>query len=98
MSHTVTEKDFTTRNDDLYYTGPLEEAKALIRKEFAVTEQSYWMDGEQRHTVMFGIVGEPVTWDTMNDYGNGGSSEEAWRFALGAEFGPLDDGFEPFDL
>jgi hypothetical protein len=95
----LTIKDLQDRPDgSLYYTGPLEDAKEFIRQEFAVTEQSYWVDGEIRHTVLFGLMGEPVSWDNCDDFGNGSTSEEAWRLALAAEFGPADDEFSEFPL
>lgn len=95
MSHTVTEADFIRREDsgDLYYTGPLEEAKAFIRREFAVSVSKQGAS----FVVLLGNE-EPVTWETCNDWGKGLTEEEAWRYALGAELGSESGVFEPFDL
>jgi hypothetical protein len=78
-----------------FYTGPLEPAKDhLARNDYAsaVSER----DGV--HTVLVGYTSDTVTWDNCAEFGNGQTPEEAWRFALGAAYGPVDSEFEPIDL
>lgn len=98
MAHMLTIKDLQTRPEGTYYTGPLGEAKDFIRTEYSVTESSYSVKGQTRYTVMFGLNGDQVTWSNCDDYGNGTTMEESWRFALGAAFGPADDEFSAFPL
>jgi hypothetical protein len=95
----LTIKDLETRPEGTFYTGPLDEAKDFIRSGYSVTEQSYVLEGESRFTVLFGFTEDgPVSFDNCNDYGNGSTAEEAWRYALGGEFGPADDEFSAFPL
>ncbi|QFG12145.1 Hypothetical Protein OBI_RACECAR_305 [Arthrobacter phage Racecar] len=98
MAHMLTIKDLEERLDGTYYTGPLEEAKAFIRKECFVTEATYVREGKDKVAVLLGLNGDFVTWDNCNDYGVGDTSEEAWRYALGGEFGPANDEFSAFPL
>jgi hypothetical protein len=75
---------------DAYYVGPLRQAQALARRERHVTvvppddKAPVWrvkfFDDESR-------IGEA-------EWGNGKTEAEAWRFALGALFGPLDSEFD----
>jgi hypothetical protein len=37
-------------------------------------------------------------WDNCDEFGNGSTEEDAWRWALGAAFGPADDEFSAFPL
>lgn len=101
MAHMLTIKDLETRPDGTYYTGPLEEAKAFIRDFIASTEARYSHNGEEKFTVMLSFsVGdnEIVTKDNCDGWGTGPTSEDAWRYALGGEFGPADDEFSAFPL
>lgn len=95
MGHMLTEDQFTEGFGDLYYTGPLEVAQEFMRKTAGVTVQR---SGEYVE-VLFGHDGqEAVTWENANEWGRAHTEEEAWRFALGAAFGPIDAEFEPFDI
>jgi hypothetical protein len=94
MAHMLTVKDLETRSHGTYYVGPLEEAKQFIRETENVSEISR-IGGQ--HTVMFSQDADP-TWGNCNDYGNGPTNEIAWRYALGAAFGPADDEFSAFPL
>lgn len=101
MVHMLTIKDLETRPEGTYYTGPLEEAKAFIRDWVASTEACYSKDGVVRYSVYLSMDtgnGEEASFNNCNDFGNGATSEEAWRYALGAEFGPADDEFSAFPL
>ena len=95
--HTVTIEDLSEGNGDTYYTGPLEPAKAFIRQDAEITETVE--DGT--HVVLIGTThapGETVTWENADDWGKGPDNETAWRYALGAAFGPADDEFVPVEL
>jgi hypothetical protein len=99
MTYVVTIKDLEVRGDSTYYTGPLDEAKDFIRSLYSVTESSYTdKEGEKRFSVYLGLDGEEVGWKNCNDFGNGDTMDEAWRYALGAEFGPADGEFSAFPL
>jgi len=101
VAHMLTIKDLETRPEGTYYTGPLEEAKAFISDWIASTESHYSKDGKDWYSVYLSMDtgnGEPATKDNCNDFGHGETSEEAWRYALGAEFGPADDEFSAFPL
>jgi hypothetical protein len=102
MVHMLTIKDLETRSDGTYYTGPLEEAKAFIHDWIASTEARYSdKNGEDKYTVLLAYSapnGEMVETANYDEYGTGRTMEEAWRYALGAEFGPADDEFNAFPL
>jgi hypothetical protein len=99
MAHMVTIKDLQERPEGTYYTGPLEEAKDFVRQFCSVTEQSYTRDGKPHYTVLLCLTDDgAATWNNCNDFGNGATSDEAWRYALGGEFGPADDEFSAFPL
>lgn len=97
-AYTVTKTDLIDTELGCYYTGPLKLAKKMIRKQYAVTVSDFVNQNETRVHVMFAINGERATDSNCNDFGNGPTSEVAWRYALGAEFGPLDDEFAPFTI
>jgi hypothetical protein len=102
MVHMLTIKDLETRPDGTYYTGPLEEAKAFIADWINSTEARYRdRTGKLRYAVYLTLEvgdGKPASNDNCNDIGVGDTNEEAWRYALGAEFGPADDNFSAFPL
>jgi hypothetical protein len=100
MAHIVTIKDLEERDGGTYYTGPLEEAKEFMREIQGVTESSYRerINNQRFFLVCFTMDEEPATMENCNDYGRGRTSEEAWRYALGGEFGPADDEFSAFPL
>lgn len=101
MAHMLTIKDLETRPDGTYYTGPLEEAKAFVSDWLSSTEARFTKDGQYWYSVLLAYSnkdGEMVTLDNCDEYGNAPTLEEAWRYALGAEFGPADDEFSAFPL
>ena len=72
------------RNGDVYYTGPLDAGMRLaLRDRWArmVRKDGKWMvrlcDDEQ------GLL--------EAEWGNAENPDDAWRFALGAMFGPIDE-------
>ena len=72
-----------------YYTGPLEPAKRALLDEYGdnITvhyndENGVWQVAEHR--------GSPVGDFSPNQWGLGATEEEAWRYLIGADFGPLD--------
>lgn len=95
--YTVTAEDLPTRNGDTYYTGPLEPAKAFVYEYEQVSESVE----DATHVVLIGTThapGDTVTWETADDWGKGPDNETAWRYALGALFGPADSEFVPVEL
>jgi hypothetical protein len=97
----LTIKDLETRPEGTYYTGPLEEAKAFIADWTTVTEASYFKGGGHWYSVFLSTTGadsEIASIGNCDTYGNGPTMEEAWRYALGGEFGPADDEFSAFPL
>ena len=101
MVYMLTIKDLETRPEGTYYTGPLEEAKAFIADWISSTEARYSLNGEDKCTVMLAYSmedGKMVSLENYDEYGTGPTMEEAWRYALGAEFGPADDEFSAFPL
>jgi hypothetical protein len=94
----VTIKDLTTKNGDDYYTGPLEEAKAFLKSYSNTSEVSIGGRVEVYINQDGDSVDDIPSWNNCNEFGKGTSSEEAWRFALGAAFGPADDEFSAFPM
>lgn len=88
-AHRLTEKDFGTGiNGDLLYIGPLQPAIDFIKGPNR-TEVEITTDGKGRWSVKF---------DGGNVWGTADTQEMAWRYALAAELGPIDEGFVPFML
>lgn len=96
MAHMLTIKDLTDRDGDTYYTGPLEEAKEFIKSYSNVSECSF-VNSFKVYINQAGGDDIP-TFDNCDEFGVGKTMEEAWRFALGAAFGPADDEFSAFPL
>lgn len=95
--HTVTPADLVEdANGDCKYVGPLEPAQQFIREDCAVTV----LHEGQRVSVLVSTTDRPdtVTWETCDSWGTGPDEETAWRYVIGAEFGPADSEFEPFDI
>lgn len=88
-AHLLTATDFVEdANGSLLYIGPLDPAITFIKNNNEV-------DGPNRHI----LTGKwTVKLDGGNVWGTADTSEMAWRYAIGAEFGPLDEGFTPFRL
>jgi len=73
-----------TKNGDDYYTGPLPEAKVLLARDYdivVVIEAGYVS------VRFFNHDSDPGDFDV---WGNAPTEDEAWRYALGAEFGSPD--------
>jgi hypothetical protein len=94
MATTLTADQLEERPNGIFYTGLLEPAQAYLARDYAssVSEK----DGVT--TVLLGYTADPVTWENCAEFGKGPSPEEAWRYALGAAYGPADDEFQPIDL
>lgn len=98
MVHMLTIKDLEIRPQGTYYTGPLEEAKTFIRHYCNV---SVFFRPGKNVTVFIDQDGgddQVPDWGHCNEFGNGTTEEDAWRWALGAAFGPADDEFSAFPL
>lgn len=97
MAHMLTIKDLETRPEGAYYTGPLDEAKQFIRDYCNV---SVVTRPGQNTTVYIDQDGgdEVPSFNNCDEFGNGPTEEDAWRWALGAAFGPADDEFSAFPL
>lgn len=95
MTYMLTIKDLENRPEGAYYTGPLDVAKDFIRETYIVSVVSRVTS----YTVFISPTGTEIPdWDNVLDYGNGSTEEVAWRWALGAAFGPADDEFSAFPL
>lgn len=85
----LTDKDFAEDSSgDVIYIGPLQIAIDFIK-------------GPNKSTVEISRTakgGWRVELDEGNVFGQADTQELAWRYALGAEFGPLDENFVPFML
>jgi hypothetical protein len=85
----LTAADFGTGiNGDLLYIGPYNDAIDFIREhDNTVTVERKIETGKWRVELSDG-----------NSFGVADTCEMAWRYAIAAEFGPIDDGFVPFRL
>jgi hypothetical protein len=94
MPTMLTADQLEERPEGTFYTGPIEPAKTHLAHDYAsaVSEK----DGVT--TVLLGYTADTVTWENCSEFGKGQSPEEAWRYALGAAYGPVDDEFQPIDL
>lgn len=81
----LTETDHGT-----YYTGPLEPARRAMRDEYGDSltiehrEDGRWIVTEHRGSEH----------SNPNQWGAGATEEEAWRYLIGTDFGPLDGTYE----
>jgi|ERR671927_986986 hypothetical protein len=91
--HTVTESDFEERKGGLYYIGPLEPAIKFVQQDHGTLEES-----ENGRTYVNYDHTPPKGWDDCAEFGVGETPEEAWRYIMGAVFGPLDEEFHPIPL
>lgn len=78
-----------------YYTGPLAPAQAYLRDEYGddnirvtrnVRGTDVVMVGEYR-----GCGDDPNAWPNQWGQSATGDGDEAWRYLLGADFGPVDE-------
>lgn len=72
-----------------FYVGPLAEAKQLIATESGIVE---YLDSRGVYRVEFRTDLSDVGSD--NEFGAGPDQETAWRYALGAAFGPMDEFYD----
>lgn len=82
----------TETENGTYYTGPLGLAKQAMLDEYgdSITvsrddQTGAWLVTEHR-----GNDGP----DNPNQWGRGATEEEAWRYLIGSDFGPLDATYE----
>lgn len=71
-----------------YYTGPLEPAIKAMRDEYgdAITVSQNSVTG-----AWFAVEHRGSPDDSIyNQWGQGSTEEEAWRYLIGADFGPID--------
>jgi hypothetical protein len=87
--HYLTKADFLIAGDEtLLYVGPLEAAIDFIKgPNGSEVAEKVLPNGKYN-----------VQLDGGNVWGTGDTRELAWRYALAAEFGPIDDEFAPFVL
>lgn len=88
-AHMLTAADFVQVGDNLLYIGPFAEAVKFIRANCDVTKDAV-------RSIQTGLW--TVELDGGNVWGHGDTAEMAWRYAMGAEFGPIDAEFTPFRL
>lgn len=79
-------------NGDWFYTGDLTPAKRLVKHE---REPVVKVHTDNRWTV---DLIEKGSVDDVAEYGRGRTKNEAWRYALGAYFGPADDEYDEHRL
>lgn len=95
MTYFLTEKDLIIEGDNTVYVGDLGFAKKFIREYASIRVDSQ----PGQYTVLICQDGAEPDWENCNEWGKSTESEdEAWRYALGAAFGPLDGEFQPFPL
>lgn len=73
-----------------FYTGPLGPAKRALLDSYndgitVLDQGDHWLVAEH-----FGHD----SIEHMNQWGKGETEEEAWRYLIGADFGPLDDTYD----
>lgn len=81
--------EYHPEEDAWSYTGPLEEGRALAERDRFVTV-SKTADGKAT-IVLLGDREDPSDEDHA-EWGMHADEEQAWRYAIGALFGPLDEG------
>ena len=88
LGYLLTAADFGTGiNGDLLYIGPYKVATDFIRGQVSVDVTSVAGDTRWRVELADG-----------NSFGVAETLEMAWRYALAAELGPIDENFVPFRL
>lgn len=98
MTYMLTIKDLENRPEGAYYTGPLEVAKQFIRDYCNVSVVTRPGQNVTVYINQDGGMDDVPDWDNCNEFGNGTTEVDAWRWALGAAFGPADDEFSAFPL
>lgn len=95
MATMLTADQLEERTGGTYYTGPVEPAQNYLARHGYDTDA---FEENGKTTVLVGYTGEKVTWENCAEFGKGPTADEAWRYALGAAYGPVDDEFAPIDL
>lgn len=97
--HTITAEDLVEHEGDLKYVGPLEPAKEFLLENYNVNVAT------QKSTKLVSVFirekdGRTEELDCYNcdAWGVDYTEEEAWRYAIGEVFGPVDEKFTPFEL
>jgi hypothetical protein len=81
---------------DTYFIGDLDEGQALARVDRVVfTGEVIALNGKPAFFVHLNDSEDP---DDTAEWGNGATQEEAWRYALGALFGPMDSEYDEDSL
>lgn len=81
---------------DLFYTGPLEPAKEHANRDRYIV---VWYDEKHKVWSVNFCDSAPkngsddAIWAETAEYGVGKTLEDAWRYALGAYWGPIDEGY-----
>lgn len=88
-----------TRDEGTFYTGPLEAGKALASQDRTPAEGWVTVQGQRRYRVLLGELDRSASadlfdWADIAEWGQGETPEEAWRYALGAMFGPADADYD----
>jgi hypothetical protein len=87
MTTTHPAHPLTEREGDIYFQGDLEAGKALVARDRFVFEGKH----EGGHYVHLCDSDDP---DDLAEWGGGPTPEEAWRFAIGAHLGPVDEEYD----
>lgn len=82
----------TETEDGTYYTGPLDPAKRAMLSE----HNGYITVSHNAETGRWVAVEHYPSSDDAdyNQWGSGQTEEEAWRYLIGADFGPLDETYD----
>ena len=84
------------RSGGSYYTGPLHEAQKFAREDARRDGLDHVLVAEPRTDTATGRIMYVV--ETDHDWGSGPDAETAWRYYLGAIFGPPDDEYDDLRL
>lgn len=90
MPYTVQPSDLQDRNGDLYFTGNKNRVMAYLlhEKDRYVNAKVDTIDGAPVYRIE--LCDDPDRTD-IAEFGAGPDWDTAWRFALGAYLGPLDE-------
>jgi hypothetical protein len=79
------------REAGTFYVGPLEPAKHYIRDAYTDVREGLRENGSYLVGEYFAADDdEPHSWGCSES----GDAEEAWRYFLGTDFGPIDEGYD----
>jgi hypothetical protein len=77
-----------------YYTGPLDAGIKAMRDEYG--DDNLTVQHVEDNWVLV-VEHRGGTAPNPNQWGAGETEEEAWRYLIGTDFGPLDDEYERED-